>query len=373
MAPRRRARRGAAAAGPCRPSTRPSSTTCHRTHAGRGAPRGRRRPARPGRRARRLDLGPHRSGLEGLRRRALVGAPTPTRSPATRYAYRHALLRDAGYASLARAERAPPPRRDGRLARARRRPAGRMSWPRPSPSTSRRHSRAAGARDRWSCRGTSSDARPAGTSGRGDRARRRAAPGRGTPARAVDRAHRRRSHRPRATSPPPGSARRERESRRGHRRARGGARRRRAGRTAAIARGRTRWHGRSCSRSASRRPKPWPRPPSARSPGSRRPCALRSTRSTHGPSRPRAAPMASSRRPTWPWHWPPRQTTRGRSSRSSSTWPPPGTRWTLGPTPTGRELELVARGLGAWPQVCHRASRARDVRGMDAPTAALPG
>ncbi|HET7727504.1 MAG TPA: adenylate/guanylate cyclase domain-containing protein [Candidatus Limnocylindrales bacterium] len=45
-------------------------------------------------------------GLEVLRRRALVGEPTETELIGPEYPYRHALLRDAGYASLGRGERA---------------------------------------------------------------------------------------------------------------------------------------------------------------------------------------------------------------------------------------------------------------------------
>jgi class 3 adenylate cyclase len=47
-----------------------------------------------------------RTGLDPLRRRALVVGPQPEAMLGEAYAYRHALLRDAGYASLARAERA---------------------------------------------------------------------------------------------------------------------------------------------------------------------------------------------------------------------------------------------------------------------------
>ena len=45
-------------------------------------------------------------GVEVLRRRALVSGPHADALAGDSYAYRHALLRDAGYASLARAERA---------------------------------------------------------------------------------------------------------------------------------------------------------------------------------------------------------------------------------------------------------------------------
>ena len=44
-------------------------------------------------------------GLDGLRRRALLTGPMQDPVTGESYAYRHALLRDAGYASLARAER----------------------------------------------------------------------------------------------------------------------------------------------------------------------------------------------------------------------------------------------------------------------------
>lgn len=45
-------------------------------------------------------------GLDALRRRALIAGPTVDPITGEAYAYRHALLRDAGYASLARSERA---------------------------------------------------------------------------------------------------------------------------------------------------------------------------------------------------------------------------------------------------------------------------
>ena len=44
--------------------------------------------------------------VDELKRRALVGGPFEDRLLGASFAYRHALLRDAGYASLARAERA---------------------------------------------------------------------------------------------------------------------------------------------------------------------------------------------------------------------------------------------------------------------------
>ena len=53
-----------------------------------------------------LQLDEQRGGLETLRRRAFVVGPHPDPVSGDVYAYRHALLRDAGYASLARAERA---------------------------------------------------------------------------------------------------------------------------------------------------------------------------------------------------------------------------------------------------------------------------
>jgi class 3 adenylate cyclase/tetratricopeptide (TPR) repeat protein len=53
-----------------------------------------------------LELGEQRDGLEALRRRAFVTGPVEDPITGDGYAYRHALLRDAGYASLARAERA---------------------------------------------------------------------------------------------------------------------------------------------------------------------------------------------------------------------------------------------------------------------------
>ncbi|HEX5040390.1 MAG TPA: adenylate/guanylate cyclase domain-containing protein [Candidatus Limnocylindria bacterium] len=53
-----------------------------------------------------LELDDRRDGLETLRRRAFVAGPQPDPVSGDVYLYRHALLRDAGYASLARAERA---------------------------------------------------------------------------------------------------------------------------------------------------------------------------------------------------------------------------------------------------------------------------
>jgi len=53
-----------------------------------------------------LGLDDRRDGLETLRRRAFVAGPQPDPVSGDVYLYRHALLRDAGYASLARAERA---------------------------------------------------------------------------------------------------------------------------------------------------------------------------------------------------------------------------------------------------------------------------
>ncbi len=53
-----------------------------------------------------LGLEDRRGGLDVLRRRALVAGPQPDSFSGDVYAFRHALLRDAGYASLARAERA---------------------------------------------------------------------------------------------------------------------------------------------------------------------------------------------------------------------------------------------------------------------------
>ena len=69
----------------------------------RGAVAGRRLPvgAMPA-----LDLADGRAGLEALHRRAFVAGPLDDPITGEGYAYRHALLRDAGYASLARAERA---------------------------------------------------------------------------------------------------------------------------------------------------------------------------------------------------------------------------------------------------------------------------
>jgi class 3 adenylate cyclase len=53
-----------------------------------------------------LDLSDRRAGLDALLRRAFVAGPFDDPITGEGYAYRHALLRDAGYASLARAERA---------------------------------------------------------------------------------------------------------------------------------------------------------------------------------------------------------------------------------------------------------------------------
>jgi tetratricopeptide (TPR) repeat protein len=53
-----------------------------------------------------LGVDRHESALDVLGRRGLVAGPTSDPSLGPSYAYRHALLRDAGYASLARAERA---------------------------------------------------------------------------------------------------------------------------------------------------------------------------------------------------------------------------------------------------------------------------
>ena len=69
----------------------------------RGAVAGRRLPtaALPA-----LDLPDAEDGLNALRRRAFLTGPVEDPVTGEGYAYRHALLRDAGYASLARAERA---------------------------------------------------------------------------------------------------------------------------------------------------------------------------------------------------------------------------------------------------------------------------
>ena len=53
-----------------------------------------------------LEVDAHESALDVLGRRGLVTGPTSDPSLGPSYAYRHALLRDAGYTSLARAERA---------------------------------------------------------------------------------------------------------------------------------------------------------------------------------------------------------------------------------------------------------------------------
>lgn len=51
-----------------------------------------------------LQLAHTEEGLEGLRHRAFIDGPHADAVSGRVYAYRHALLRDAGYASLARAE-----------------------------------------------------------------------------------------------------------------------------------------------------------------------------------------------------------------------------------------------------------------------------
>ncbi|MCV0402604.1 MAG: AAA family ATPase [Chloroflexi bacterium] len=53
-----------------------------------------------------LELEDRRPGLDVLRRRAFIAGPQPDPVSGDVYVFRHALLRDAGYASLARAERA---------------------------------------------------------------------------------------------------------------------------------------------------------------------------------------------------------------------------------------------------------------------------
>ncbi|HEU4672619.1 MAG TPA: adenylate/guanylate cyclase domain-containing protein, partial [Candidatus Limnocylindrales bacterium] len=74
-----------------------------RQAARRGAVAGRRFPVRA---LETLGVGEPAQAVEELRRRALVAGPLPDRVSGDTFAYRHALLRDAGYASLARAERA---------------------------------------------------------------------------------------------------------------------------------------------------------------------------------------------------------------------------------------------------------------------------
>ena len=74
-----------------------------RTLARRGAVAGRRVPVAA---FGALELGDGKDGLAVLRRRAFVAGPLEDPITGDAYAYRHALLRDAGYASLARAERA---------------------------------------------------------------------------------------------------------------------------------------------------------------------------------------------------------------------------------------------------------------------------
>ncbi len=68
----------------------------------RGAVAGRRVPIAA---LRTLDLDDRRDGMDALRRRGFVDGPLDDAITGEAYAYRHALLRDAGYASLARAER----------------------------------------------------------------------------------------------------------------------------------------------------------------------------------------------------------------------------------------------------------------------------
>ena len=69
----------------------------------RGAVAGRRVPVAA---FRSLDLDDRYHGLDALTRRAFLTGPFDDPITGDAYAYRHALLRDAGYASLARAERA---------------------------------------------------------------------------------------------------------------------------------------------------------------------------------------------------------------------------------------------------------------------------
>ena len=64
-------------------------------------------------------LGAADRGLDALRRRELVNGPLHESLLGDAFVYRHALLRDAGYASLARAERAASMR------------ASRAGWRRP--------------------------------------------------------------------------------------------------------------------------------------------------------------------------------------------------------------------------------------------------
>ncbi len=68
----------------------------------RGAVAGRRVPVAA---LKSLDLHERRAGMDTLRRRSFVAGPLDDPITGNAYAYRHALLRDAGYASLARAER----------------------------------------------------------------------------------------------------------------------------------------------------------------------------------------------------------------------------------------------------------------------------
>ena len=90
----------------------PSSTTCHRRrgywHAARRSPAGAFRWARSSSLGATDagDEGQPATGLDPLRRRDLVTGPLAEPVVGDAFAYRHALLRDAGYASLARAERA---------------------------------------------------------------------------------------------------------------------------------------------------------------------------------------------------------------------------------------------------------------------------
>jgi class 3 adenylate cyclase/tetratricopeptide (TPR) repeat protein len=74
-----------------------------RSVARRGAVAGRRVPVNA---LSALDLADGQAGLEALHRRAFVDGPLDDPVTGASYADRHALLRDAGYASLARAERA---------------------------------------------------------------------------------------------------------------------------------------------------------------------------------------------------------------------------------------------------------------------------
>ena len=102
----RASRRGRSAAADRAGDLRRAARRPAAERAGRCPPRVGRGQAFRRRCARELEISGAEEGVELLARRALVAGPSADASFGPSYAYRHALLRDAGYASLARAERA---------------------------------------------------------------------------------------------------------------------------------------------------------------------------------------------------------------------------------------------------------------------------